>query len=122
MKDLYCYTLKTKTQGVYHLVLKNFEFARFFKKTILFIGSMKIHNFITKFLLLSSYLFFNVKAFFCYYKNGQKSIFELGKCFKTAKNAISQRKKNDLFDFKSCFAWTFLNFLARCERTSKYHS
>ena len=33
------------------------------------------------------------------------------KKFKTAKNAISRRKKIDLFDFTSFFAWTFLNFL-----------
>ena len=50
---------------------------------------------------------------FYYFKNGQKSSFELGKKFKTAKNAIS-RKKIDLFDFTAFFAWTFLNFLARC--------
>ena len=51
---------------------------------------------------------------FCNFKNGQKSIFQLGKSFKLPKNAIS-RKKIDLCDFTSFFAWTFLNFLARCE-------
>ena len=33
---------------------------------------------------------FLTKIHFCYFKNGQKSIFELGKCLKTAKNGISQ--------------------------------
>ena len=31
--------------------------------------------------------------FSCNFKNGQNSFFELGKCFKTAKNAISRKKK-----------------------------
>ena len=35
---------------------------------------------------------FNLTKFnFCNFKNGQKSIFELGKKFKTAKNAISRK-------------------------------
>ena len=33
--------------------------------------------------------FFLLKSIFCHFKNDQKSIFELGKKFKTAKNAIS---------------------------------
>ena len=40
------------------------------------------------------------------------------KKFKTSKNAIS-RKKMDLFDFTTFFAWTFLNFLARCPGRKK---
>ena len=37
------------------------------------------------------------------------------KKFKTAKNAISHKKNlMDIFDFTTFFAWTFLNFLARC--------
>ena len=34
--------------------------------------------------------FFWPNSIFCNFKSGQKSIFELGKCFKTAKNAISR--------------------------------
>ena len=47
--------------------------------------------------------------FFCIFKNGQKSIFELGKKIKTAKNAIS--RKNILIsrvffpDFDSSIIW-----------------
>ena len=40
--------------------------------------------------------FFWPNSSFCNFKNGQKSIFELGKKFKTAKNAIS-RKKNLIY-------------------------
>ena len=40
--------------------------------------------------------------------------FGTGKKFKNVKNAISRKKFFDLFDFTSFFAWTFLNFLARC--------
>ena len=47
---------------------------------------------------------------FCNFKNGQKSIFEQGKSFKLPK---IQLHEIDLLDFKSFFAWTFLNFLAR---------
>ena len=32
------------------------------------------------------------KFIICYFKNGQKSIFELGEKFKNAKNAISRKK------------------------------
>ena len=46
----------------------------------------------------------------CHFKNGQKSIFEIGEEFKTAKNAISRTNFFDLFDFTN-----FLNFLASCE-------
>ena len=41
-------------------------------------------------------IFFWPNSIFCNFKNGQKSIFELGKC-----------KKFDLFDFTSFFACTF---------------
>ena len=44
---------------------------------------------------------FDQNPFFCNFKNGQKSIFELGKKFKTAKNAISPKILFDLFDFTS---------------------
>ena len=50
---------------------------------------------------------------FCNFQKWPKINFGTGKKFKTAKNAIS-RKKINLFDFMSFFAWTFLNFLARC--------
>ena len=43
----------------------------------------------------------------------KNQFFLTGKKFKTAKNAIL-RKNSDLLDFTSFFAWTFLNFLARC--------
>ena len=56
---------------------------------------------------------FGTKIHFCHFKNGQKSIFELGEKFKTAKNVISREKK-DLFDFTSFFAPEFYNFLAHC--------
>ena len=46
---------------------------------------------------------FLTKYLFCNFKNGQKAIFLTGK---TAKNATS-RKKNDLLDFTSFFAWTY---------------
>ena len=51
--------------------------------------------------------FLLTKFHFLQFQNiGQKSNFELGKKFKTAKNAMSQ--KNDLFDdVTSFFAWTF---------------
>ena len=46
-------------------------------------------------------------SIFYNFKYGQKSFFELGKCFKTAKKATSQMFFLDLFDFTSFFAWTF---------------
>ena len=49
--------------------------------------------------------------FFCNFKNGQKSIFELGKL---PKMQFHEKKFLDLFDFTSFFAWTFLNYLAHC--------
>ena len=51
--------------------------------------------------------FFGPNSSFCNFKNGQKSIFELGKA---DKNAISQKEIIDLFVFMSFFAWTFLKF------------
>ena len=53
-------------------------------------------------------------SFFAISKMAKKSIFELGKSLKQARNAISRKKFLDLFDFTSFFAQTFLNFLARC--------
>ena len=43
------------------------------------------------------------------------------KKFKTSKNAIS-RKKMDLFDFTSFFAWTFLNFMCVLTVVACYNS
>ena len=58
--------------------------------------------------------FFWPISFFGHFKNGQKSIFELGKSLKLPE--MQFHEKNDLFDFTRFFffAWTFLNFLARC--------
>ena len=56
------------------------------------------------------------KNFFCNFKNGQKSLFELGKKFKTPKNAISRKKM--IYMISRVFYWTFLCFLARCAKTS----
>ena len=52
---------------------------------------------------------------FLQFQKWQKTIFQLWKKFKTAKNAISRKKFFFfyLFDLTSFFAWTFLNFLAR---------
>ena len=52
-------------------------------------------------------------SIFCNFKNGQKSIFELGKRLKLPKMQFHV-KQIYLFDFTSFFAWTSLNFLARC--------
>ena len=41
---------------------------------------------------ISRKMFFNQIPFFCNFKNGQKSIFEMEKKFKTAKYAISRKK------------------------------
>ena len=41
--------------------------------------------------------------------------FWTGKKFTTAKNEISWKNFLILFDFTSFFAWTFLNFQARCD-------
>ena len=57
--------------------------------------------------------FFLTKFHFLQFQKWLKNNFWTGKKFKTAKNAIS-RKKMDLFDFTSFFAWTFLNFLSHC--------
>ena len=54
---------------------------------------------------------FPPKFNFLLFQKWPKINFWTGKKFKTAKNAISQ-KKIDLFDFTSFLAWTFLNFLA----------
>ena len=59
-----------------------------------------------------SWNFFWPNSIFCNFKNGQISIFELGKSLKLPKMQFYEKK--DLFDFTSFFAWIFLNFLARC--------
>lgn len=57
-------------------------------------------------------------SIYCNFKKGQKSISEVGKKFKAAKNAISQ-KKIDLFDFMRFFPGLF-KFSAHCfQRLSK---
>ena len=56
--------------------------------------------------------FFFTKLHFLQFQKWPKMNFWTGKKFK---NAISRKKIFDLFDFTSFFAWTFLNFLARCE-------
>ena len=48
-------------------------------------------------------IFFDQIPFFCHFKNGQSSIFEL-------RNAISQKIIFDLLDFTNFFAWTFFSF------------
>ena len=48
------------------------------------------------------------------FKNDQKSILEPGRSLKRPKMQFHGKKFN-LFVFTSFFAWTFLNFLARCE-------
>ena len=53
-------------------------------------------------------------SIFLQFQKWPKIIFWTGKMFKTAKNAISWKKFFDLIDFTSFFAWTFLDFLARC--------
>ena len=57
--------------------------------------------------------FFWQNSIFGHFKNGQKSIFELGKSLKLPKMQLSEKNFFDLFDFTSFFAWTFLKFLAR---------
>ena len=57
--------------------------------------------------------FFPPNSIFCYFKNGQKSIFELGKSLKLPKMQFHENKI-DLFDFTSFFAWTFISFLVHC--------
>ena len=47
--------------------------------------------------------------FFCHLKNGQKSIFELGKKFKTVKNAVS-RKMFLIYLISQVFCLDFLKF------------
>ena len=58
-------------------------------------------------------IFFWPNSIFCNSKNGQKSIFEVGKLpkmqFREKKNRF--KKKNYFTIF---FAWTFLNFLVHC--------
>ena len=57
---------------------------------------------------------FGSNSIFCNFKNGQKSIFELGKSLKLPEMQFHEKKFFDLFDFTSFFARTFLNFLALC--------
>ena len=51
--------------------------------------------------------FFYQNPFFCHFKNGQNSIFELGKSLKLSKMQFHEKK--DIFDFKSFFAWPTVN-------------
>ena len=53
--------------------------------------------------------FFDQIIFFCIFKNGRKSIFELEKNLKLPEMQFHE-KKFALFDFKSFFAWTFFKF------------
>ena len=61
------------------------------------------------------------KIFFSKFKNDQKSIFEEGKGLKLLEMQLHEKKgiylisPSKLLDFTSFFAWTFFNFLARCE-------
>ena len=68
---------------------------------------VKSNKSISRIIYLAEFQFFN-------FQNGQKSIFELGKSLKLPKMQF-----HEIFflfiDFTSFFAWTFLNFLARCE-------
>ena len=63
-------------------------------------------------------IFFDQILFFCNFKNGQKSIFELGESSKL-KEMQFHGIFFGLFDFTSFFYWTFLNFLACCERQKR---
>ena len=58
--------------------------------------------------------FFLTKFHFLQFQKWPKINFWTGKKLKTAKNAISRRKKNYLFDFTSFFTWTFFNSLTYC--------
>ena len=58
-------------------------------------------------------------SIFCNFKNGQKSIFELGKSLKL-KICHFTKFFLTIFDFTSFFAWTFLNFLAFCAIATHY--
>ena len=60
-------------------------------------------------------LFPSSKFHFLQFQKWPKINFWTGEKLKTATNAISRKKFFDLFDFTSFFAWTFLNFLARCD-------
>ena len=54
-------------------------------------------------------------SIFCNFKNGQKSISELGKCLKLPKMQIHKRKILIYLILMSFYAWTFLIFLVCCE-------
>ena len=79
------------------------QWARSFKK----VQSKKI----VKSNISISWKIFWLNFIFCNFKYGQISFFELGKCFKTVKNAISWNLFRFIW-FHEFFAWTFLNFLA----------
>jgi len=57
--------------------------------------------------------FFWPNSIFCNFKNGQKSIFELGKSLKPPKMQHHE-KKILIILFYEFFTWTFLNFMAYC--------
>ena len=58
---------------------------------------------------ISRKMFLTKFHFFCNFKNGQKSIFEVGNSIKMQFHKV----KKILFDFTSFFVWTFLKFLGR---------
>ena len=60
-------------------------------------------------------IYFGPNSIFCNFKNGQKSIFELGKSLKLPEMQFHEEKKWFVW-FHEFFCWTFLNFLARCAR------
>ena len=61
-----------------------------------------------------SRIIFLAKFHFLQFQKWQKINFWTGKKFKTAKNAISQKRFFDVFDFTSFFASTLLNFGLLC--------
>ena len=59
--------------------------------------------------------FFDQIPFFAISKMAKNQFLNWGKLPKMQ----FHEKKNDLFDFTSFFAWTFLNFLARCTNSDE---
>ena len=59
--------------------------------------------------------FFDQILFFAISKMAKNKILNWEKVFKLPEIQFNERKKNDLFDFMSFFAWTFLNILAHCD-------
>ena len=61
-------------------------------------------------------IFFLAKFHFLQFQKWPKINFLTGKMFKTTKSAISRKKKLFIWFHEFFFAWTFLNFLACCEK------